>query len=134
MKKFCPDAWWQTLHKRCPGCGKNGRRVGGSFQPPPQHDKRAWNDIAQLLQDGGKFDNCGGAAVEAERERRRGWLECWVARDTQKRRIITELKNAKQSGEHTAEEKRKSQAIRALKACSGQPGKGQDCDAETIRD
>lgn len=116
MKQICPDAWWQLLRKRCPGCGKDGRRVGGSFQPPPKHDKKTWAHIAQMLRDGGKFDSCRGAAIEAEKERRRVQASNWVARDMHKRMIITKLEDARRSADHTGEEKQKIQNIRDLKA------------------
>ncbi|KAJ7145379.1 hypothetical protein C8R43DRAFT_548149 [Mycena crocata] len=116
-KKSNPALWWQPLSAlRCPGCGKSGVPVGGTFRAPSEKDVRGWTRVSELLEKGEKFSYCLTQEEEAfllrdaeiENERRKNSTR-W---EEMKARRITELKNTLG---RTDEEIQKLTRIKALK-------------------
>jgi hypothetical protein len=120
-KKSNPALWWQPLRSlRCPGCGREGTPVGGTFRAPAQKDARGWARVSELLEKGELFSYCltteeeSALIKDAETENLRrqnaaGWKETKANR-------IAELKNA---AGRTDEEMRKVARIKASKMEEG---------------
>lgn len=99
LKAKCPDAWWVNLDKlRCPGCGRDGRPIGGTFRPPRKDDEKAWLAVEEMLNSGEDFRFCLTESEELEVvaearriQERKGREELWKE---EKARRITAIREA----------------------------------------
>jgi len=119
LKKRDPWLWMPVGPLRCPGCGSDGRLVGGAFRPPPMSDEKAWAETSRLLDAGEPFLPCPppdkhdeliveGQRLKAHDMQRDEWAKA-------KQERIAALKNAVQRGGRTPEEEAKLARIRELK-------------------
>lgn len=70
-----PWIWKPLEDLRCPRCGRTGQLVGTTFRAPPAHDKRGWEEVRRLLDEGERFMPCPSVeeyeemTVEGQRRR-----------------------------------------------------------------
>lgn len=121
LRKISPEFLWKDMkgNGHCPQCGKEGRKVGGTFRPCAQTDDKGWKWIKERLDAGEDFSFCMTDEEQAEviqegkrlKERRKG-DESWVA---ERNRRIAELKAASEKGQRTKTEEEKLNRIRGGK-------------------
>ncbi|KAI0088031.1 hypothetical protein BDY19DRAFT_205416 [Irpex rosettiformis] len=119
-KAWCPEAWWQVWgNPRCPGCGKQGRPVGVTFEASQKQDKKAWSRLEEVMTCGQKYDwsRCRKARWEANMEKHRRYLATQEQQYTEARQSrMRELHEVlKQSRQTDSEEERKLAVIRTIR-------------------
>lgn len=59
LRAISPCFLWRPLDiMRCPDCGGDGKPVGGTFRAPKKHDRKGWERVQWMLDDGEKFSFC----------------------------------------------------------------------------
>lgn len=78
-----PNMWWIEINrnpltnweadahaKRCPGCGKEGLKVGSNFRIPAKKDEKAWKRIEEMIENGNdlvaKFSVCATSEIHED--------------------------------------------------------------------
>lgn len=128
---------WRRLHPiRCPGCGEPGRRVGGSFEPPPRRKAKAWKQLKTMLENGGRFDHCSDSVREGlcERKLHQERWSAWGRSNPgyEKKKRIEVLRKAVELGVRTSEEERRLNIIRGR--LHGQESPGESWIVVTLAD
>ncbi|THH13627.1 hypothetical protein EW146_g6618 [Bondarzewia mesenterica] len=85
MKRMSPELWWIVLNSRCPHCGMDGIKVGGTFRVPKQAGDKGWKEVRRSSDQGEQFSYCLKAEEEKELKRearrvreREGGKEDWL--------------------------------------------------------
>lgn len=107
LRQVSPTFHWKDMrgNAHCPGCGKEGRPVGGTFRPCAKTDEKGWKQIEKMLEGGEDFSYCMTYAEQLEviqegrrlREKKKG-EESWAI---EKERRIAELQEASKVSRHT---------------------------------
>lgn len=124
LRKVSPEFLRRDMQRnaRCPGCGKEGRPVGGTFRACAQGDDRGWARVKEMLDTGEEFSYCvteeeqKEVIQEGERLKESRRDKAW---EEERKRRIAELKEASETGQRTKAEERKLDRIRGQKQVIG---------------
>lgn len=111
LKHLTPEVWWQRMGPCCPGCDKDGRKVGTSFEAPSRDDVGAWKKLRVWIEGGGEQMERASFDLEVRKEKARQRFSL----EFEKRRRINTLRQAMVLGVRTSEEEERLAIIRLLK-------------------